>query len=64
LWYKKNWLNVPKRRFRDVLFEECYDGPLAGHGGAKCTITLLKNTYYWLILKNDVKEYMKTCLIC
>jgi hypothetical protein len=30
----------------------------------KCTITLFKKTYYWPNLKNDAKEYVKTCLIC
>jgi hypothetical protein len=35
-----------------------------GHGGAKCTKTFLKNSYYWLNLKNNVKEYIKICLIC
>jgi hypothetical protein len=47
-----------------VLSTECHDGPLMNHGGAKRTITLFKKTYYWPNLKNDVKEYVKTCLIC
>jgi hypothetical protein len=64
LWYKQNWLYVPKGRFRDVFLKECHDGPLAGHGGAKHTTTFLKKSYYWPNLKKDAKEYMKTCLIC
>jgi hypothetical protein len=35
-----------------------------GHGGAKHTITFFKKTYYWPNLKDDVKEYVKTYLIC
>jgi hypothetical protein len=39
-----------------VFLKECHDGSLAGHGGAKLTITFLKKTYYWPNLKNDAKE--------
>jgi hypothetical protein len=64
LWYKQNRLYVPKRRLRDVLLKECHDGPLAGHGGAKCTITFFKKFYYWPNLKDNVEEYVKTCFTC
>jgi hypothetical protein len=39
-------------------------GSLAGHGGAKRTTTFLKKSYYWPNLKDDAKEYVKTCLTC
>jgi hypothetical protein len=39
-----------------MFLKECHDGPLAGHGGAKCTTTFLKKSYYWPNLKDDVKE--------
>jgi hypothetical protein len=47
-----------------VLLKECHDESLAGHGGAKHTTTFLKKSYYWPNLKDDVKEYVKTCLTC
>jgi hypothetical protein len=46
-----------------VLLKECHDGPLTGHGGVKHTTTCFKKFYYWPNLKDDVKEYVKTCLI-
>ncbi len=49
---------------RDTILKECHDGPLAGHGGAKRTITLLKKSYYWPNLKDNAEEYVKTCLTC
>jgi hypothetical protein len=64
LWYKQNRFYVPKGKIRDTLLKECHDGLLAGHGGAKGTITFFKKTYYWPNLKDDVEEYVKTCLIC
>jgi hypothetical protein len=56
LWYKQNQLYVPKRKLKDVFLKECHDGSLAGHGGAKLTITFFKKTYYWPNLKDDAKE--------
>ncbi len=49
---------------RDVFLKECHDGPLAGHGGATRTTTFLKKSYYWPNLKDDIEEYVKTCLKC
>jgi len=64
VWYKQNRLYVPEGKMRDIILKECHDGPLAGHGGAKHTITFLKKSYYWPNLKNNVEEYVKTCLVC
>ncbi len=64
LWYKQNWLHVPKGRMRDVLLKECHDGSLMDHGGVKRTTKFLKKSYYWPNLKADVEEYVKTCLTC
>ncbi len=64
LWYKKNWLYVLEGRLRNVFLKECHDGPFTGHGGAKHTITFFKKTYYWPNMKDNAKEYVKTCLTC
>jgi hypothetical protein len=64
LWYKQNQLYFPEDRLRDVFSKECHDGPLVGHGGAKHTAIFLKKSYYWLNLKDDAEEYVKTCLTC
>jgi len=64
LCYKQKRLYVPERRVKELLLKECHDGPLASHGGAKHTTTFLKKPYYWPNLKDDAKEYVKTCLTC
>jgi hypothetical protein len=64
LWYKQNRLYVLERRLRELHLKECHDGPLAGHAGAKCTTTFLKKSYHWPNLKDNVEDYVKTCLIC
>ncbi len=63
-WYKQNRLYVSKGNLMDVLLKECHDGSFTGHGGAKCTTTFFKKSYYWPNLKDDAKEYVKTCLTC
>jgi hypothetical protein len=62
LWYKQNRLYVPEGKMRDVILKECHDELLAGHGGAKHTTTFFKKSYYWPNLKDNVEEYVKTCL--
>ncbi len=47
-----------------MFLKECHDGPFAGHGGAKRTITFFKRSYYWPNLKDDAEEYVKTCSTC
>ncbi len=64
LWYKQNQLYVPEGKMKDAILKECHDGSLAGHSGAKCTITFFKRSYYWPNLKDSVEEYVKTCLTC
>jgi len=64
VWYKQNRLYVLEGKMRDIILKERHDGLLAGHGGAKHTTTFLKKSYYWPNLKNNVEEYVKTCLIC
>jgi hypothetical protein len=64
LWYKQNQLYVPERKMKDTLLKECHDGPLTSHGGAKCTTTFLKKSYYWPNLKDSAEAYVKTCLTC
>ncbi len=44
-----------------MLLKECHDGSLAGHGGEERNTTFLKRSYYWPNLKDDAKEYVKTC---
>jgi len=64
LWYKQKRLYVPEGKMRDTILKECHDGPLASHGGAKRTTTLLKKSYYWPNLKDSAEEYVKICLTC
>ena len=55
---------VPKGKLRLALLKECHDGPVAGHGGVKPTLSELVKNYYWPNLRNDVEQYVKSYVTC
>ncbi|GJW62308.1 putative nucleotidyltransferase, ribonuclease H [Tanacetum coccineum] len=58
-------LYVPKwGSLKKVILKECYDSKWAGYPGSKRTLALVKGTYYWPRMKDDVETFMQTCLIC
>ncbi|XP_074314964.1 uncharacterized protein LOC141651141 [Silene latifolia] len=65
LFTKGHRIFVPKAAgLRKMLLQECHDTLWAGHPGWQRTLCLLKRSYYWPQMKDDVMEYTKTCLIC
>ncbi|KAI5652374.1 hypothetical protein M9H77_29561 [Catharanthus roseus] len=65
LYTKGNRLFVPKwGNLRRELIKECHDSEWAGHPGMKRTLALLKTTYYWPQMQDEVESYVRTCLIC
>ena len=55
---------VPKGKLRLALLKECHDGPVAGHCGVKPTLAELVKNYYWPNLRDDVEQYVKSCVTC
>ncbi|KAI5667635.1 hypothetical protein M9H77_17488 [Catharanthus roseus] len=65
LYTKGNRLFAPKwENLRRELIKECHDSKWAGHPGMKRTLALLKTTYYWPQMQDEVESYVRTCLIC
>lgn len=54
---------VPLELRKNVL-EECHDRPTAGHLGINKTLTRISNHYFWPNLRNDVKQYVRSCETC
>ncbi len=54
---------VPKV-IRSELISRYHNNPLAGHFGIKKTCKLIARKYYWPILRQDVKIYVKCCNVC
>ena len=57
-------LCIPRTSFRDLLNWEMHAGSLAGHFGRDKTITLVKDIFYWLSLKNNVAMIVAQCRTC
>ena len=55
---------VPKGKLRLALLKKCHDGPVAGHRGVKPTLAELVKIYYWPNLREDVEQYVKSCMTC
>ena len=64
VWFKQKRMLVPKGKLRLALLKECHDGPVAGHRGVKPTLTELLKNYYWPNLRDDVEQYIKSCVTC
>ncbi|XP_064214537.1 uncharacterized protein LOC135266972 [Tribolium castaneum] len=59
----KNTLYVPAGIKERVLFEH-HDATLAGHPGADESERLIRNNFHWPSLRQDVRDYVSTCLLC
>ena len=65
LYTKVRRIYVPKwGNLRRELVKEYHDSLWAGHPGIRHTFALLKSTYYWPRMRDEVKEYVRTCLVC
>ena len=64
LFYKDR-LYIPKSsRLRRHLLKECHDSTWAGHPGQRRTMALLERGYFWEKMRQEVEEYVHTCIIC
>lgn len=56
-------LVVPTGMTQDVIYL-FHDATEAGHPGREETLRTLKNNYYWSAMDREVKEYVRSCLVC
>ena len=64
VWFKQKRMLVPKGKLRLALLKECHDGSGTGHRGVKPTLAELVKNYYWPNLRDDVEQYVKSCVTC
>lgn len=65
LYTKGSHLYVPRASgLRKELMRECHDTLWAGHPGWHRALALLERGYYWPNIRDDVINYVKTCLVC
>jgi hypothetical protein len=46
-----------------ILFE-FHTSPVGGHAGITRTLARIKSQFYWPTMKNDVADYVQSCLVC
>ncbi|KAL0461932.1 UNVERIFIED_CONTAM: Transposon Ty3-G Gag-Pol polyprotein [Sesamum latifolium] len=55
---------VPTGPLRRRLLRETHDPHWAGHPGMDRMLALLARRYYWPRMEEDIKTYVRTCLVC
>jgi len=60
--YMEGRIYVPNnKRIREEILKENYNSVDVGHPGQHRMLELLKRTYWWPGLKEDVKKYIQGC---
>ncbi|MCO5611439.1 hypothetical protein L7F22_065692 [Adiantum nelumboides] len=49
---------------REKVMTECHCPPYTGHRGIATTMKGVERYFYWLRLKKDVEEFVRSCLVC
>ena len=63
--YIERRIYVPNnKRIREEILKENHDSVDVGHPGQHRMLELLKRTYWWPGLKEDVKKYIQRCFKC
>ena len=59
-----HWLTVIPRSMRLELVREMHGGVTSGHLGVRKTLSRLRQRFYWLEMRKDVKEWCRVCNVC
>ncbi|GKV53725.1 hypothetical protein SLEP1_g60242, partial [Rubroshorea leprosula] len=62
--FKGNRLCVPRCSLRDSIIWEVHNGGLAGHFGRDKTLALVKESFYWPKLEQNVIRHIQRCKVC
>ena len=63
--YIEGRIYVPNnKKLREEILKEHHDPVDIGHPGQHKMLELLKRTYWWPGLKEDIKKYVQGCLKC
>ena len=60
----KHTLYIPSGTLRRRLLAEAHDAPTAGHLGRDKTLGRLRESFYWPLMDEMVREYVRTCPDC
>ena len=58
------WLTVVPRALRAEVLSELHGGVMSGHVGERRTLHRLRQRFYWVGMRSDVREWCKACDVC
>jgi hypothetical protein len=64
LYAKGHRLYLSGGPVRRELLRESHDSQWAGHPARERMLALMSRSYYWPRMRDDVEQYVKTCLVC
>lgn len=64
LLFKQRYYISKCSSLKETLLHEFHATPLAGHVGIKGTLVRLSSCFYWPSMRQDVENWVATCLVC
>lgn len=58
------WQTVVPQEMRRQVLHHCHDTPPAGHMGVARTTERVKQSFFWVGIKKDVRQYCRECDCC
>ena len=57
-------LLIAPRKFSNQIIKQAHDSPVGGHRDLEKTMERIKRVYWWLTLRRDIGEYIRSCHNC
>ena len=67
LWKQEggqNKLLIAPRKFTLQIIQQAHDSPVGGHRDLEKTMERIKRVYWWITLRRDIGEYIRSCRNC
>lgn len=64
LYWKGKWVLPSKSPLIQQVLSEYHSSPISGHAGIARTVARISAQFYWPKLRDDVKEFVRTCITC
>lgn len=64
LFFKGRLFIPSSSNIKLLMLEEFHSSPFVGHGGIHKTYGRLKENVFWHGMKQDVADFVNSCLVC
>lgn len=63
IWFAQSRFYMPQDKRRRKVIYEVHDFLYRSHKSMKTTFKNVEKSYYWLFMKNDINQYVRSCLM-